>query len=155
FVDSKPGGADIYLNQIHRDRTSARFVLPAGNYSLTLRKDGYRDWSRSFTLDEQTVSRYIYPFLFPQKPQPHNLKLYNNSPGVITQTPDRHWLLVQSAPISLGKLTFDEYDTFNIKKTARAVILPAALLTSPAAPASRVKVVEWSTDNVHLLLQHT
>src|SRR5260221_190217 len=46
FVDSKPGGAEIYLNNADQHTTSsARLVLPAGNYTLTLKKPGYRDWS--------------------------------------------------------------------------------------------------------------
>jgi hypothetical protein len=67
FADSKPGGARIYLNDVDQNAaTAARLVLPAGNYKLTLKKSGYRDWSRHFTLSEQSVARYVYPFLFPE-----------------------------------------------------------------------------------------
>src|SRR5436305_13910231 len=63
FADSKPGGAEIYLdNQDKNTTTSARLILPTGNYLLTLKKEGYRDWSRQFTLNEQSVARYVYPF---------------------------------------------------------------------------------------------
>lgn len=85
FTDSKPGGAEIWLNGQDRNaKTSARLILPAGNYTLTLKKDGYRDWSRKFVLSEQSVGRYVYPFLFPVKPVITNLKSYQSLPGLVT-----------------------------------------------------------------------
>jgi hypothetical protein len=64
FTDSTPGGAKIYLNgQDRNTATPARLVLAAGNYTLTLKKDGYRDWSRTFPLNEQSVARYIYVYV--------------------------------------------------------------------------------------------
>src|SRR3954463_8609217 len=45
FVDSKPGGADIYLNGKKQPTpTSARLVLPSGDYKLSISKDGYHSW---------------------------------------------------------------------------------------------------------------
>src|SRR5690242_13947437 len=53
FLDTKPGGADIYINGQNRNtKTAARLILPAGDYSVTLKRDGYREWSRSFSLTE-------------------------------------------------------------------------------------------------------
>jgi hypothetical protein len=50
FVDSKPGGANIYLNNKSVNQTtSARLILPAGDYDLALKKTGYRDWERKFS----------------------------------------------------------------------------------------------------------
>src|SRR3990167_9800897 len=42
FVDSNPDGADIYINDdLHQSKTSARLILPVGDYKLTIKKDGY------------------------------------------------------------------------------------------------------------------
>jgi hypothetical protein len=158
FTDSKPGGAEIYLNnQDKGTTTSARLILPAGNYTLTLKKEGYRDWSRAFTLNEQSVARYVYPFLFPVKPVVANLKTYPTLPGLVTQSPDRRWLLVQANEASTQVPAFDEYDANTLDQANPAVqqiSLPSGLLTS-YTPASKLTEVEWSTDNNNLLLQHT
>lgn len=158
FADSKPGGADIYLNGDNRGaRTAARLILPAGNYTLTLKKDGYRDWSRKFTLNEQSVARYVYPFLFPVKPLTTNLKAYASLPGLVTETPDRHWLLVESNEASSQSPVFDMYDTSTLDQNTpvvQQISLPSGLLTDYSAD-SKLTVVEWSTDNNNLLLQHT
>src|SRR4051812_39959341 len=61
FVNSQPGGADISLNNNPQgSNTAARLILPSGNYTLTLKKDGYRTWQRGFTLTEHSVARYVY-----------------------------------------------------------------------------------------------
>ncbi|HET7827603.1 MAG TPA: PEGA domain-containing protein, partial [Candidatus Saccharimonadales bacterium] len=58
FVGSQPAGAEIFLNGQDQNTTSpSRLILPAGRYNLKLTKAGYRDWSRSFTLSEQSVGR--------------------------------------------------------------------------------------------------
>lgn len=156
FVDSKPGGAEIFLNGKDRGTTSARLIVPAGKYTLTLKKAGYRDWTRQFTLNEQSIGRYVYPFLFPLKPTVINLKTYSVAPALMTETPDRHWLLVQANSGSGQLPTFDEYDTSTLdQKTpdVRQVAMPAGLLTNFTA-TSKLTEIEWSTDNDHLLLRH-
>src|SRR5579862_880109 len=158
FTDSKPGGAEIYLNGTDKNTTtSARLILPAGNYTLKLTKTGYRDWTRQFTLSEQSVARYVYPFLFPVKPIVTDLKTYSAQPGLVTQTPDRRWLLVEAPDASATTPTFDEYDTTTLDQTSPVVTqasLPAGLLTDYSA-ASTLTAVEWSTDNANVLLEHT
>jgi hypothetical protein len=155
FVDSKPGGAGIYLNNKYINQTtSARLVLPAKDYDLLIKKTGYRNWERKFSLDEHTISRYVYPFLFPNKPVTVPLKLYAAQPPLIMQSPDRHWLLVQQPSTEAKTVIFDEYDSGDFKKPSVPIVLPASLLTKTTSAASTLTKVEWSTDNNHVLLRH-
>jgi hypothetical protein len=157
FVDSKPSGAEIYLNgKDQNTRSPARLILPAGKYSLKLTKAGYHDWSNRFILNEQRVARYQYPFLFPLKPRTVDLKSYNAQPPLITQSPDQKWLLIEDLSASSTVPTFDEYDTTTLDKTAptvSTVAIPSNLLTDYSA-SSVLTEVEWSTDNTHVLLKH-
>lgn len=155
FIDSKPGGADIYLNgHAQGATTSARLVLPAGSYDLKLTKSGYRDWERKFTLNEHSISRYIYPFLFPVKPVSTSLKIYPGNPGLLSVSPDRHWLLVQSSVAGSPVLSFDQYDTSSLNSPAVSLTIPAGQLTNATQPGGSYKAIEWASDNNHLLLRH-
>jgi hypothetical protein len=155
FIDSKPGGADIYLNNKSINQTtSARLVLPAKDYDLLIKKTGYRDWERKFTLDEHEISRYVYPFLFPNKPVAASLKPYAAAPTLITQSPDRHWLLVQVPDPDAKTTSFDEFDANDYTKPAVPIVLPATLLTKSIAQDTSLTEVEWSSDNTHVLLRH-
>lgn len=155
YVDSQPAAAAIYLNnQPQGSNTSARLVLPAGNYNLSIKKTGYRDWSRKFTLNEHSIARFVYPLLFPAKPLSQNLKVYPSQPQVITQSPDQHWLLVQIPSVDPKNVVFDMYDTGKPGEFPPQLVLPAALL-SGTGPGQTLSAVEWASDNNHLLLKHS
>ena len=155
FVDSKPGGARIYLDGKYQDAdTSSRLILPAKTYQLSLKKDGYRDWVRNFTLAEHSISRYVYPLLLPSEPKPQSLKKYSGSPGLITQTPDRRILLVQTPRPQPGDFIFEEFDLGDPQKAPVPRTLPASLLTNAGQGGDSLAEVEWSSDNRHALLRH-
>ncbi|HVS78820.1 MAG TPA: PEGA domain-containing protein [Candidatus Saccharimonadales bacterium] len=158
FLDSNPTGAEVYLNgQDRHTTTSARLILPGGTYTLTLKKSGYRDWSNSFTLNGSSVARYVYPFLFPVKPLVTKLQTYDSAPKLVTQSPSQRWLLVENNKASSLVPTFDEYDTTTLDDASPAVqqiSMPSGLLTDYSA-SSKLKVVEWSTDNNNVLIKHT
>lgn len=155
YVDSKPSGASIYLNnQLQSNATLARLVLPAGNYDLTIKKSGYRDWSRKFTLNEHSIARYTYTFLFPAKLASQSLKAYTAQPPIITASSDRHWLLVQTPSTDPTTVVFDMYDTSKLDQPPIQLVLPAALLSGSGSQQS-LSAVEWASDNNHLLLKHS
>ncbi|MBI1952322.1 PEGA domain-containing protein [Candidatus Saccharibacteria bacterium] len=155
FVDSQPSGASIFLNNKRQSSTTAaRLVLPAGNYNLTISKEGYRDWSRKFTLTEHSIERFTYPFLFPAMLTSQNIKLYPSEPQIITQSPDMHWLLVQSPSADPANFVFDMYNTGKIDQPPTQLTLPTSVLTVAGAKHS-LSVVEWASDNNHLLLKHS
>jgi hypothetical protein len=155
FIQSQPGGATIYLNGVKNSTTSARLVLPAGNYTLKLTKSGYRPWQREISIDEHEIARYVYPFLFPLKPVTTTLQTYTTQPALVTQTPDYHWLLVESAATTDNQFNFDEYDTTKPTTPAVSLSLPNSILTNPTVAGGSLSVVEWSTDNDHVLLEHS
>ncbi|MBX4188821.1 PEGA domain-containing protein, partial [Candidatus Saccharibacteria bacterium] len=131
FADSNPNGAEVFLNGTDRNTTtSARLILPAGTYTLAMKKEGYRDWSRKFLLNEQSVARFVYPFLVPTKPIATNLKTYASAPGLITESPNQQWLLVENNQASSTSPLFDEYDTTTLDDATpvvKQVRLPAGL----------------------------
>ncbi len=154
FVDSKPGGADIYLNNQKLGNTASRLNLSAGAYDIRLSRSGYYDWTNKLNLAGQSVDRVVYPFLFPKEPKPVSLKTYKTLPSEFSFSHDHHWLLVgQSA--TPGSFSFDLYDT--TKPTAQPSILtvPLALLTNTGLPEQSLNVVEWASDNNHMLLKHS
>lgn len=151
FVDAHPESAEIFLNgQLQKDRTDTRMELPVGHYELELKRQGYRSWKRSFDLEGGKIERFIYPTLFPDKLVTKDTQLYNDTPGFSTVSPDRHWALVLR---SSSLTAFDVYDISKDEPTVTTINLPANILTS--APGTQgYSLVEWSTNNRHVLLKH-
>ena len=152
YVSSQPSPAQVYLNgQLNKSATNTRLSLVSGEYYMQLKRSGYRDWQREITVVGGTVEHYDYPFLFPQNLVTTNVKAYTAAPSLATQSLDQRWLIV-AEPGAIG--SFDEYDLKNPKQAPIVLTLPDGVL-SGASSTEGWQLVQWSNDNVHVLLQHT
>lgn len=153
FADSAPESSTIFLNGKDSGGTDKRLTVPAGKYDIELRRKGYDTWKKSVSLDGGSIERLVYPRMFPTKLTSAQTKLYDTAPAFSTQSPDRRWLLV-AQPGTAG--VFDVFDTENIDRAPTVLTLPAKVLTPAAKPTDQsLELVEWSTDNRHVLLKHT
>lgn len=159
FVDSAPDQASIFFNnQEQKNRTNNRFALPSGDYNLRIHKNGYRDWTRSFTLNGGEVERFTYPLLIPSELKTTQLQATDKAPVFASESPDRRWMIIsQGSSIT----NFTEYDLNSVTKTnnlpdARNFAVPGTIFTPPAdANTQKVELVEWSNDNKHFLVKHS
>ena len=152
IVDAHPESAEILVNNEKRGTTSDRLVLPAGSYTLQLQREGYRNWTHQINLEGGSIEQLAYPFLFPEKLVTKTIQQYPAVPPMASASPDRHWLVVQTSNTSNG--AFSVIDLNNDKNPVVAFNLPTNVVTDAAAPHT-YEAIEWSTDNIHLLLKHT
>lgn len=150
FVDSHPDTADVYLNGVDKGKTSNRYVLEEGNYSIEMRRDGYRSWTHDFVMEGGSVERFVYPFLFPSTLKSKDVQLYATQPDLATVSPDRHWIVSHSPSVFTS---FDVTDTSTKENVTTTIKVPATVL--PTKPNQKLEVVEWSTDNKHVLLKYS
>jgi hypothetical protein len=154
FFDTAPAKAEVLLNGIDQKyQTNTRQSLAEGDYSVELRKDGYRSWKHDFNLEGGTVERFMYPLLIPDKLTPTEVQTIDALPSLGLQSPDRRWvLLAQTAPFG----TFTEYDLNSLKNekpVSATLAFPAGVLKTAGAN-HKLELVEWSTDNKHILMKH-
>lgn len=152
FANAAPDAATIYLNGKENGQTDKRLTVPAGQYNIEYRRQGYRTWKKQIQLDGSSIERLVYARLFPEKLEQAESAVFDVAPAFISQSPDRRWIVAsQGANIQ----TMQVFDTANVDDTAKTISLPAGLLT-PAADASlgQLELVEWSSDNRHILVEH-
>ncbi|MEO6513655.1 MAG: PEGA domain-containing protein [Candidatus Saccharimonadales bacterium] len=153
FVASTPNPANVYLNgKLNKAQTNSRIILEEGEYEMQFKRDGYHTWQRSVTIDGGKVVHYDYPFLVPNTLTTTAVKTYDEAPQISLQSPDKRWLLVNRAS------SFDQFEIFDLKNpkvavTGESITLPAGLL-SRASTAQSWQLVEWSSDNRHVLVKH-
>lgn len=152
FVDSYPIPANVTLDNQSKGTASLRLVLPEGQHSLTLSKDKYRSWSKSFSLDGGSVLYFIYPRLFPVDIPLGVTRVYTTPPAWASQSPDRHWLIMQAQTES-PVLTLIDLSKPN--DDPKLISIPASELTVQNGHYGTLKPLEWSNDNKHLLLSET
>ena len=151
FVDAHPEQAEIFINGKDKGSTDGRFVLEAGQYSLELRREGYRTWKRDFTLEGGNIVRMVYPFMFPTTLSQRDLLPYTAAPDMVSSSPDRRWIMSHT-PDALGSIQLT--DTANDTLPTTALTLPAGLFANRTG-AQRFEAVEWSTNNRHLLIKYS
>lgn len=153
FFSSQPNPANIYLNnQLESVQTNSRLLLPEGIYHVRLSRNGYQDWQRTIELEGGSVQHFDYPLLIPKKLTAKKIQSFSAGPGLLTQSPDQRWLLIE-AP---GSMTdFNVYDLKNPAKPPVAISLPANLLSKAATAGESWQLGEWADDNQHVLLQHS
>jgi hypothetical protein len=151
IIDAHPEPTQIILNGKESGTTSDRLVVPEGMYEIELKRDGYRSWKHSISLEGSSIEQLIYPVLFPTKLVTKQLQNFESVPSLASASPDRHWLIVQT-PASAT--SFTSIDLSDNKNPSKQVTLPSGIVTDNAG-ADSFEAVEWAGDNVHLLLKHT
>lgn len=155
FISSQPDAADVYIEGLTKDfkdndQTNTKFTLNEGSYKATLVKDGYRSWQREFNLPGGSVVRMLYPFLFPEELKPENKASYDIQPGLVTQSPDRQWIVIEQPT------KFEQFDIYNANDTEAektTATIPAAVLTDTDEQQT-LEVIEWSNDNQNILMKY-
>jgi len=153
FTGAHPEQASIYANGRFMGKTNNRLTIPAGEYEFKFTRDGYRTWKRKFMLGGGEIERLDYIFLFPNKLSSTEITSYSKAPIFASQSPDRKWLLIQQPD---NFMSLDLYDLSDEKNPLVTTIsLPPQLMKQPAGSDDNLKLVEWSTDNRHVLVEHT
>ena len=152
FLSSQPNPARVYLNgELASQQTNTRLSIPAGRYNIQLKRDGYRDWQRSVSVQGGDVQNFDYPFLFPSQLDTETAAQLPEKPALATQSRDRKWLLVMRNTTASD---FIVYDLSDISQPAVSLALPAGVVTS-GVEGSAWELVHWSNNNRHSLLKHS
>ncbi len=152
FVSTNPRPTDIYVNdQKHKETTNTRLLMPAGQYKFRLERPGYHAWKRAINVEGGAIVRFDYPVLFPAELVTATTKKYDAKPGLVSQSPNRRWLIVQSGSNQTSMELFDLNDP---RQAPAGLILPPNVLGLTAGTHSW-ESLEWANDNRHVLLRHT
>ncbi len=151
IIDSHPESARISVNGRDEGNTSKRLSVPAGQYHIELSRDGYRNWKQDVNLAGSSIEQLVYPFLFPSTLSTKNIQTYSAQPPLVSQSPDRQWLLTQQPGDASG--AFQLIDLNDKTNPSTTIVLPAGVAS--AGTTQNLEVVEWSTNNSDVLLKRT
>jgi hypothetical protein len=66
-IDSEPSDARIRVDDSRRGSTENRIRLASGTYTVELRREGYRSWTKELSVQTAAVTYARYPVLVPNK----------------------------------------------------------------------------------------
>jgi hypothetical protein len=153
FINAKPSQATITMDgQEFSNKTDTRMTLLEGSHTIKLNVDKYREWTKQFNIEGGEVKYLQYPVLFPKDIPLGITRVLPASPTLVSQTPDRHWLIYQETANS-GVIKI--VDLLKPNDDPLIETLSTAVLPIEKGSRGTLKAVEWSDDNRHLLLSQT
>lgn len=150
FFGAKPGPANIYIDGEKKDQTDTRLTIGEGTHKVMLKKDKYRDWTKTLNVEGGSVMYVQYPRLFPANIPLGITKTFTGSPLWASQSLDRHWLLIQPKAQDPSLVLVD---LLKPQTDSTSIQIPSTLLSSDKNGYGRFEPVEWSDDNKHVLLR--
>jgi hypothetical protein len=149
FIDTQPVSGNVFIDGQLKGRSNIKLELGEGNHNITIKQDKYRDWSKAFSLEGGSVLYFAYPMLFPVNISVGVTNVFSVPPAWVSQSPDRHWLVMQQKSNS-PVLTI--IDTSQPTNDAASYTIPYGQLISQQGQYGTLTPVEWSSDNRHILM---
>lgn len=147
LVDNKPEAGMVYIDGKLKDAaTPSRFVIPSRSYELSLERDGYFGWKKQIEIIPSGVAEHRYMRLIPKNFKFNKIAELTFDETRIWQSPNRKLVLAQNknGQIFLIKLAAKQPQIDEIQ-------LPESIKLENGL-AGNLSVIEWGSDNKHLLL---
>jgi hypothetical protein len=155
YVDSRPGGAVVYVNDVRqRGTTDSRLVLPAGYHNLRIEREGYRSWNRTLQLEGGSLRQITYPRLIPTELTTNLGSALRSEPISALQSIDRRWIVMSFADAPLQLNIFDT----RISSDSQTIIPVPITLPSTIVPLptnGTIEFMEWADDNKHFIAKYS
>ena len=155
-ISSIPTGADIQIdgNSAWLQRTNTSKVLPSGEHTIMLTKEGYDTWSKTVTIKEGLLYRVHYPRLFLKNRIPEELLsiegitatfISPDSNSIVLANKTTKWRIINlreekptSSPLDISKV----FSSVSLAKDAKEGLFTGKILNA-----------NWDLDASHILFQ--
>lgn len=151
--ESQPSGATVNIDEmVPGSRTPSKITVSTGDHFITMRKPGYRQWQKSVSLTGGQLLWLNYARLVPENLTPRTVQSYPAVTSALASH-DRRWI---AAVTTADSLTLKLVDLSGDQTKQTDLALPAAVLSTPdEGKSQQFQIIDWSSDNTHLLVKHT
>ena len=153
-LNSQPTGATVTINGTKfGSRTPTKLSSQAGEYEVTMSRQGYRTWEKTLPIQAGNITWATYPRLIPTSLKPETVVEYPEtaSDGLPSGTSRRFAVLENVATPTVVVTRIDGDEVTTEKHT-----LPTDIYTAQAqeGAASRFTLEAWSGDEKYILVRH-
>lgn len=144
-ISSMPTGATVTIDEdALSQHTNTSRVIPAGEHTVRIEKDGYDSWSKTVTVKDGLLYRLHYPRLFLNERELENVPLEYNAKKV-SISPKREYALLIDGTNKWALLNLDEE-----KNTIKQIDLAVAF--SKNVFSREITSIEWNNDQNKVLI---
>lgn len=149
---TEPSNAVITLDgQPTGRQTPNRTFARAGEHVVTMRLQGYRDWSKNIVLQPGQLLWLDYVRFIPQSVTTSPVREFTSLHSALA-SPDHAWLLMQqdatSPQIMLADLSNDRNPTLS------TLVIPDQALTKKDGAHGRLTLLSWDPSSRYILVRH-
>lgn len=149
---SFPEAASVAVDGAAQDfKTPGKLNLAAGSHTIKMSLDGYRAWEKTVNLAAGELLWLNYTRFVPDSIVTSGIRDFDTVAGSLA-SPDRHWLLVQTAA---DKPQFVLADMSNEKEPKYTSFeLPSGQLSQKDGKFGKFEIVEWDLGSRYVLVKH-
>ena len=146
-VESIPTGATVTTDQeVLPAKTNTSKILPEGEHTVLLEKEGYTSWAKSFKTHPGFLTKLAYPRLYKISRTAETIEKLDEAPAFLSVSPNRNLLLY----LVSGKL----YSLNLESDTPKPAELALKKLFKTTVPAD-FRVLTWSENGERIIAAYT
>lgn len=150
--DSFPNGAQITLNgTVLSFKTAGKTEVTTGTQTVIFERDGYRNWTKRFSVKAGEVRWLSYARLVPTTVRTSTVKEFDGLADELP-SPDRKQIALLTKSDSPNLTIINVSDSKKI--TDETITIPADILTMPTGATHTYSIVEWNLGSKYILLKH-
>lgn len=156
-IASIPTGADVMIdneNPSWFQRTNTSKILPSGEHTITIAKEGYDSWSKTINISEGLLYRIHYPRLFLQNRSSEDILDIAGS-TLATISPDRETLILINQTTDWLKVDLRSQD-LKVQKVDISAYFPGVSLADGATTGvftGEISDINWDRSGDHILFK--
>lgn len=150
--DSFPNNAQITLDgTIQSFKTAGKTEVATGTHTVIFERDGYRNWSKRFTVEAGEVRWLTYARLVPTTIKTSTIKELDGLADELP-APDHKQIAAVTKSDSPNLLIINLSDAKKI--TYETITIPTDVVTAPAGATHAYSIAEWHLGSKYLLVRH-
>lgn len=148
--DSRPSGAEVFLGDTRlANRTANKVTVSSGEHVVTMKKSGYKDWSKRVAVVPGSILWLNYTRLVPEELKTEPIKTYPELAGALPSGDRKYMAIVPNRSSPQIDLVSVDANT----PRAKTVTIADDVLSEAAAPESQqITVHMWDHDNRYVLV---
>lgn len=151
--DTHPDGAYVQADQVQLgSRTPSKITLSAGEHTITMRRDGYHDWTKTVQVKQGGVLWLDYARLVSTNARQTKSLTMNSIDDSIASDNDKYLAYTEeglTTQIKLVQLSGD------VAKETAIVLDSTAVTESEEGTVEALSLEKWDKDSRFILLKHT
>ncbi len=151
--DSHPDGARVVVdNTALSNNTPSKITLSAGQRTVMMQRQGYRDWQKTVNVKAGGVLWLSYARMIAQNPLNKTISKSDTVSSATASGNNRYLAYIESA----HKPTVRLADLAGDQPKVTSVSLDSSHFTAPSEDSAQsFAVTSWDKDNRYLLIKHT